>query len=97
MVSLRSLQTLIWLCTSFSIFKEKVQEEIAEDGPQSGDRKIVILKARHGPGAQDGNYINMTMAGEFARLTELRTRDETRNSPQGGVIGGADAPFEIED
>jgi len=28
---------LIWLCTSFSIFKEKSAEELAEDGPKAGN------------------------------------------------------------
>lgn len=86
---------LIWLCTSFSIFKEKSQEEQAEDGPRAGNRKVVTLKARHGPGLMDGNYINMAMSGAHARLEELSTRNEARNSPQDGIIEGADAPFDV--
>ena len=38
---------LIWLCTSFSIFKLKSAEELAEDGPNGGNRKLVTLKARN--------------------------------------------------
>lgn len=85
---------LIWLCTSFSIFKAKSQEEVAEDGPRGGNRKLVTLKARHGPGLMDGNYININMIGANAKLVELRSRDEMRNSPDGGIIEGADLPFD---
>lgn len=84
---------LIWLCTSFSQFKVKSQEEVAEDGPHGGNRKIVTLKARHGAGMMEGNYINLNMVGSHAQLFELGTRDELRNQPQ-GIIEGADAPFE---
>jgi len=72
---------LIWLCTSFSIFKTKSPEELAEDGPRAGNRKLVPIVCRHGSGMEDGNYINMNMAGEFARLDELRTRNEFRSQP----------------
>ena len=88
---------LIWLCTSFSIFKLKSAEELAEDGPNGGNRKLVTLKARHGAGLLDGNYINMNMIGSHSQLNELRTRDEMRSSPDGDVIEGADLPFDLED
>jgi replicative DNA helicase len=86
---------LVWLCTSFSIFKLKSAEEIAEDGPRAGNRKLVPITARHGPGMDDGNYINMNMQGEYARLKELRTRDEFRLSHTiEGAIDGAELPVE---
>lgn len=85
---------LIWLCTSFSIFKQKSAEELAEDGPNGGNRKVVTLKARHGVGLLDGNYINMNMLGEHSRLLELRTRNEMKLSPDGDVIEGSDLPFD---
>lgn len=85
---------IIWLCTSFSIFKLKSQEELAEDGPRHGNRKLVTLKARHGPGLIDGNYINMNMLGSHSQIVEYRTRDEVKTSPDGDIIEGADIPFE---
>ena len=88
---------LIWLCTSFSIFKLKSAEELAEDGPQAGNRKLVTLKARHGSGLMDGNYINMNMIGSHSQLIELRSRDEIRESPDGDVIEGSDLPFDLEE
>lgn len=74
---------LIWLCTSFSIFKIKSQEELAEDGPNAGNRKLVPIVSRHGAGMDDGDYINMLMQGSHARLKELRTRNEFKNQPVG--------------
>lgn len=89
---------LIWLCTSFSIFKMKSNEELAEDGPNAGNRKLVTLKARHGPGLMDGNYINMNMIGSHSQLLELRTRDEFILSRQNnGAINGSEVPFDEDD
>jgi replicative DNA helicase len=83
---------LIWLCTSFSIFKKKSPEELAEDGLGAGNRKLVPVVARHGAGLDDGDYINMDMAGEYARLSELKTRNELKKQPSGdtGLINGDD-------
>lgn len=89
---------LIWLCTSFSIFKVKSVEEVAEDGPNAGNRKLVPIVSRHGPGMEDGNYINMKMFGDKAKLEELRTRDEFKVRQQtNGAIEGADVPFDYDE
>jgi replicative DNA helicase len=74
---------LIWLCTSFSIFKAKSPEELAEDGPNAGNRKLVPIVSRHGGGLDDGDYINMLMQGSQAKLKELKTRNEYKNQPIG--------------
>ena len=74
---------LIWLCTSFSIFKIKSQEELAEDGPKAGNRKLVPIVSRHGAGLDDGDYINMTMHGACSKLIQLKTRNEFKNDPVG--------------
>lgn len=88
---------LIWLCTSFSIFKIKSPEELAEDGPNAGNRKLVPIVSRHGPGMEDGNYINMKMIGDRSALLELRTRDEFRvSNSNDGAIEGSDLPFDEE-
>ena len=67
---------LVWLCTNFSIFKPKTQEEISEDGEEFGNRKLIPLVARHGPGIEDGNYINLIMQGQYAQITETKTKFE---------------------
>ena len=78
---------LIWLCTSFSIFKAKSPEEIAEDGPNAGNRKIVPIVARHGPCLEDGDYINLLLEGSHAKLRELKTRNKLKQQPSGGDTG----------
>jgi hypothetical protein len=54
------------------------EEEIAEDGIKNGNKKGLVLAARHGPGLSDGDYINFNMRGECAKITELKTRNENR-------------------
>jgi len=71
---------IIWLCSNFSIFKRKTPEEIAEDGPDNGNRKLVPLISRHGGGLDDNDYINCHMKGWCAKITEGRTRLEVLNN-----------------
>lgn len=67
---------IIWLCSNFSIFKRKSDEEMAEDGPTNGNRKLVPLISRHGGGLDDNDYINCHMKGYCAKITEGKTRLE---------------------
>jgi replicative DNA helicase len=67
---------IIWLCSNFSIFKRKTPEEIAEDGPDNGNRKLLPLVSRHGGGLDDNDYINCHMKGWCAKITEGKTRLE---------------------
>jgi replicative DNA helicase len=71
---------LVWLCTSFSIFKRKSDEEVAEDNIRQGDRKLVTVETRHGEGMQDGNYVSIKMFGSIGRIEEGLTRDEIHNN-----------------
>jgi replicative DNA helicase len=64
----------VWTCSSLGILKKKGEEEIAEDN--SGNRKVVILVTRDGPGLEDGDYINMKFNGNINRLTEGKTRNQ---------------------
>lgn len=71
---------IIWLCSNFSIFKRKSDEEIAEDGSENGNRKLIPLISRHGGGLDDNDYINCYMKGWCAKITEGRTRLEIMNN-----------------
>jgi len=71
---------LIWLCTSFTIFKMKSDEEIADDLEENGNRKLVPVVARHGAGLDDGDYINMNMFGKHGRIEEGKTRNELKKA-----------------
>ncbi len=70
---------IIWLCSNFTIFKRKSDEEITEDGPGNGNRKLLPLVSRHGGGLDDNDYINCSMKGWCAKITEGRTRLEVVN------------------
>lgn len=83
---------IIWLCSNFSIFKRKTDEEIAEDGPDNGNRKLVPLISRHGGGLDDNDYINCHMKGWCAKITEGRTRLEITSG-----IGGNNDGFIINE
>lgn len=66
---------IIWLCSSFTLFKRKSEEEIAQDGANSGTHKLVPLKSRYG-GWDERNYINCNMKGWCAQITEGLTKFE---------------------
>lgn len=61
------------LCSNLCIFKNKSPEEIAQDGAECGNTKIVPMIARHGAGGAYGQYINCKMEGEYAIIKELGT------------------------
>lgn len=67
---------IIWLCSNFTIFKRKSDEEIAEDGSSNGNRKLVPIISRHGGGLDDSDYINCHMKGWCAKITEGKTKLE---------------------
>jgi replicative DNA helicase len=71
---------IIWLCSNFTIFKRKSDEEIAEDGPSEGNRKLVPIISRHGGGLDDNDYINCHMKGWCAKISEGRTKLEISNN-----------------
>lgn len=71
---------IIWLCSNFTIFKRKSDEEIAEDGSKNGNRKLVPLVSRHGGGLDDNDYINCHMKGWCAKIEEGKTRLELLNN-----------------
>ncbi len=85
---------IIWLCSNFTIFKRKSDEEIAEDGPTNGNRKLVPLISRHGGGLDDNDYINCNMKGWCAKITEGKTKLElmnnTKSQDEGFVVDDND-------
>ena len=88
---------LIWLCTSFSIFKLKSEEEIATDGVDNGNRKLVPIVARHGEGLDDGDYVSMKMYGKFGRIEQGLTRNEIHENGRAREEGFQTDANETED
>jgi len=91
---------IIWLCSNFTIFKRKSDEEIAEDGADAGNRKLVPLISRHGGGLDDNDYINCNMQGWCAKITEGQTKLESihgaKSKKDGFIIdenGQEEIPF----
>ena len=54
----------------------KSDEEVATDGIDNGNRKLVPIVARHGAGLDDGDYVCMKMHGKYGRIEEGETRNE---------------------
>lgn len=67
---------ILMYCTSFTIFKQKSDEEIAEDGIKNGNKKLIPIICRNGSGLDFGDYINMQFDGDFSRIVELKTKKE---------------------
>lgn len=84
---------IIWLCSNFTIFKRKSDEEISEDGPSEGNRKLVPVISRHGGGLDDNDYINCHMKGWCAKISEGRTKLEIANN----ITSKASDGFSIDD
>lgn len=89
---------IIWLCSNFTIFKRKSDEEIAEDGGKSGNRKLIPIISRHGGGLDDNDYINCRMKGWCAKIEEGSTKIEllhNNNNDKDGFIVDANNEEEI--
>ena len=90
---------IVWLCSNFTIFKTKSDEEIAESvgGVLSGNRKLVTLAARHGPGMDDRDYINCHMKGWCGKITEGKTAFELKeaHNDEGFVVDDNDDQKDI--
>jgi replicative DNA helicase len=84
----------IWACTSFSIFKKKSDEELSENAKYN--RKMAPIVARYGPAIDEGDYINMNMRGQFAKVLEGPTRNQANNQsnhkPNGFVVNDNEQP-----
>ena len=85
---------LLWLATTVAKFEPKSDEELADDGEMNGNRKLVLVKTRHGSGLEHGDYINLRMNGKLARLKELHTRNELKSGVAN--VENEDSIFEQE-
>lgn len=72
---------LIWLCTSFSIFKIRNEEEIQEESSiaKNINRRLIPVVSRHGPGLEGGS-IYMRMTGDRSRLEEIGVKKDAERA-----------------
>lgn len=75
---------IIWLCSNFSILKEKSPEEIAQDGNQYGNFKLVPVHCRHGAGMPRKEYISLSIAKNCAFIEETDTSQNIRSLNEAG-------------
>lgn len=90
---------IIWLCSNFSILKIKSDEEVAQDGPKAGSRKLVTICSRHGEGMESGDYVNLRAnlaCGQFQEGLTKFELSEGKKEDHDGLINddGKDIPFE---
>jgi len=72
---------ILWLCSSFSIMKNKEEQDYADtnNGPQSGNKKLIVVKSRFGPGNDYGEYINLKCDFSRAKIVEGNTNITNRS------------------
>lgn len=88
---------VLWFCGSLSMLKKQSEEEIAaQSGRIRFNRKLITLASRFGPAMDDGDYINVRLEGEFARMTEgpLRSNNNPNTNPnEGSIDDDGETPF----
>lgn len=65
---------IIFNCSNFSILKIKSDDEIKQDGEESGNRKLVNVLTRHGQGNDIRDYISCYFNGGKATIKEGSTK-----------------------
>ena len=63
---------LTWLCSSLALLRKKTVEEMANEGLNKGDRKLIPMEGmRFSEGLADGDWVNLRMSN--FRIYELGT------------------------
>jgi replicative DNA helicase len=65
-----------WLVHNGSLWKEKTDDEIIQDGRKNGNFKLINLFTRDGEGMEDDDYISMQFDKSIGRITEIGTMKE---------------------
>lgn len=77
---------LIRLCSSASILKNKSPEDYSDDPIKNGNKKIIVIASRFGPGTNDGEYINVISDLRIAMLKEGQTNIYNREKKNSGAL-----------
>lgn len=66
-----------------AIFKPKSQDEMEEVGLNFGNRKLYIVKARHGCGIEDNDYIHFNMNKPISTIKEICLHSRRKDTGSG--------------
>ncbi len=67
---------ILWFATSLSALHKKTNDEMIADGPQYGNIRLNVDKARWGGGLIDGDYLNLRLDGKVSTIVETKTWKE---------------------
>ena len=70
------------MASSVSIFTDKTEEEMNEDGAEYGNMKLRSIKQRFGPGLPPWDFVTMNKIGHLATIKELGTKSDMVLSKQ---------------
>lgn len=87
---------ILMYCSSLTFFKDKSVEEIEEDGLSNGNKKMIVVAARNGPGTDPGDYINYQLHKNIARISELKTGLQLKEDRQYKEEFGYEGDDEID-
>lgn len=67
---------ILMYCGSLSLFQAKTPEEVAEDGPENGTRKLKVLETRDGTPNDHNDWVNFQFNGAINRIKEIGLRSQ---------------------
>jgi replicative DNA helicase len=69
-------------CSSLTFLKPRLEEEEQSDPPDSGNKKLVPIVCRYGPGLDhERQYIRVSLDGKCARMEEHGKKENIVNQP----------------
>jgi replicative DNA helicase len=76
---------IVRLCSSLSLLRPKTEEDLVDDPATNGNRKMVTIASRFGPGHSDGEYINIKTNLAHGWMIEGNLNTENRAARTGVV------------
>lgn len=80
--SVANSDRIVQHCTSLTFLKWKSPEEVAQDGPELGNKKMVVIESRDGEGHRDGNYVHLGTKLSIAKVWELGSTTKPKRMKQ---------------
>ena len=77
---------IVWNCANLSILKKKSPEEMSMPNATSGNLKLNVILARHGPGLADNSYVDLHARGDICKIVDAGTVTVQNNIDNGTSI-----------